>query len=181
MRRVAFASLVSSVMLVGGCGGGSAGLGSTSVAPAAATAAAAAPVALSAAAYVATASSIDLYQVKSAQLALQRSQDPANRAFAEHALSAHQGTSAQLSLAGRRLNLLPSATLSPEHQAMLDALSATSDFDNIYRAQQSIVLQEGVKLHANYAKSGASPTLRPVAANAENVMRANLKELRGTR
>jgi putative membrane protein len=132
---------------------------------------------VSAAYYVAMASSIDLYQVKSAQLALERAHDPANRAFAERALSAHQGTSAQLSMAGRRLNLLPSAALDPEHQAMLDALNATSDFDNTYRAQQNIVLQEGVKLHSSYAKSGSSPTLRPVAANAESVMKANLQAL----
>jgi putative membrane protein len=119
--------------------------------------------------------------VKSAQLALQRSQNPANRALAERTLSAHQGTSAQLSYAGRRLNILPSATLNPEHQAMLDALAAANDFDNIYRAQQNIVLQEGVKLHSNYAKAGSSPTLRPVAANAESVMRANLEALRRSR
>jgi predicted outer membrane protein len=80
-------------------------------------------------------------------------------------------------MAGRRLNLLPSAALDPEHQAMLDALNATSDFDNTYRAQQNIVLQEGVKLHSSYAKSGSSPTLRPVAANAESVMKANLQAL----
>jgi len=92
-------------------------------------------------------------------------------------LSAHQGTSAQLSFAGRRLNLLPTATLNPEHQAMFDALNAASDFDRTYRAQQSAVLQEGVKLHAAYAKSGSSPTLRPVAANAESVMKANLQAL----
>ena len=176
MRRVAVTLVASSLALVGGCGGG--GGGSAAVQSASASSTAMAPVVLSAASYVAMASSIDLYQVKSAQLALKRAQDPANRAYAERTLSAHQGTSAQLSLAGRRLNLLPSATLDPEHQSMLDALAATSDFDNTYRAQQNIVLQEGVRLHSTFAKSGPSPTLRPVAANAENVMRANLQALR---
>jgi putative membrane protein len=170
--------LASIVALVGGCGGGSGGGSTTSVQSAAVTSAPIAPVAISAASYVATASSIDLLEVKAAQLALQRSQDPANRAFAEQALSAHQGTSAQLSLAGRRLNLLPTATLNPEHQAMFDALAATSDFDDTYRVQQNIVLQEGIRLHGSYAKAGESPTLRPVAANAESVMRANLQALR---
>lgn len=175
MRRVAVTLLALSLALVGGCGGGG---GSAGVQSAAATSSAIAPVIVSAASYVAMASSIDLYQVKAAQLALQRAQDPANRAYAERALSSSQGTSAQLSFAGRRLNLLPSATLNPEHQAMLDALTATSDFDNTYRAQQNIILQEGVRLHSGFAKSGQSPTLRPVAANAENVMRANLQALR---
>ena len=178
MRRLAVTSLSLALALVGGCGGGArSSVQSASVVPAVA----ATPLVISAAAYVAMASSIDLYQMKSAELALQRAQDPANRAFAERMLSAHQGTSAQLSYAGRRLNLLPSATLDPEHQAMLDALAATGDFDNTYRAQQNIVLQEGVKLHSSYAKAGASPTLRPVAANAESVMRANLEALRRSR
>ena len=177
MRRVAVTSLALSLALLGGCGGGGGG-SAASVQSASVSSAAIAPVMLSAASYVAMASSIDLYQVRSAQLALERAHDPANRAFAERALSAHQGTSAQLSMAGRRLNLLPSATIDPDHQAMLDALTATSDFDNTYRAQQNIVLQEALRLHSNYAKGGQSPTLRPVAANAESVMRANLQALR---
>jgi len=182
MRRVAVSAVALSLALLGGCGGGGGGGGQVAtVQSASASTAAIAPAMLSAASYVAMASSIDLYQVKSAQLALERAHDPANRMFAERALSAHQGTSSQLSMAGRRLNLLPSAALDAEHQAMLDALNATSDFDNTYRAQQNIVLQEALRLHSNYAKSGQSPTLRPVAANAENVMRANLQALRSSR
>jgi putative membrane protein len=180
MRPVAVTMLASSMAILSGCGGG--GVSTARVQPASASAAtASAPAALSAAAYVAAASSIDLYQVKSAELALQRAQDPANRAFAQRALSAHQGTSAQLSMAGRRLNLLPTATLEPEHQAMLDALVSTGDFDSTYRGQQNIVLQEALRLHSNYAKAGQSPTLRPVAVNAETVMRANLQALRTSR
>ena len=158
-------------------GGGGARVQSASVSPAVI----ASPVMISAAAYVAAASSIDLYEMRAAQLAFERAQDPANRALAQTLLSAHQGTSAQLSFAGRRLNLLPSAELNPDHQAMLAALAATPDFDNTYRAQQTIVLQEGVKLHSGFAKSGISPTLQPVAQNAENVMRANLDALRRSR
>lgn len=177
MRRVAVTLVASSLALTGGCGGGGS-RSAASVQSASVSSAAIAPAVLSSAAYVAMASSIDLYQVKSAQLALERAQDPANRAFAQRALNASQGTSAQLSMAGRRLNLLPSATLNPEHQAMLDALAVTGDFDNTYRSQQNIILQDGLRLHSSFAKSGQSPTLRPVAANAENVMRANLQALR---
>lgn len=179
MRRLAVSTVLLSIALVG-CGGGG-GRGAAVQSASISSSAAAATVMLSAASYVALASSIDLYQVKAAQLALERAHDPANRAFAEQALTAHQGTSAQLSMAGRRLNLLPSATLDPQHQAMLDALNATSDFDNTYRGQQNIVLQEALTLHSSYAKGGQSPTLRPVAANAESVMRANLQALRNSR
>jgi predicted outer membrane protein len=117
----------------------------------------------------------------SARLALERAQDPGNRAFAERTLRAHQGTSAQLSYAGRRLNLLPTGSLNPEHQSMLDTLQATLDFDATYRHQQAVMLNEGVALHTRYAKSGDSPTLRPIAQNAESVMRANLEAFRHSR
>jgi putative membrane protein len=170
--------VVVASLAVAGCGGGtSARVQSASVTPAVI----ASPVMISAAAYVAAASSIDLFEMKSAELALQRAQDPANRAFAERALNAHRGTSAQLSMAGRRLNLLPSASLNPEHQAMLAALEATGDFDNTYRAQQRMVVEQAVSLHGGFARSTDSPTLRPIAQNAENVMRANLQALRGSR
>ena len=181
MRRVAVTVVASCVALVAGCGGGGGRSAASVQSASTATTTAIAPLAVSAAAYVALASSIDLYEVKSAQLALERAQNPANRAFAERALSSHQGTSAQLSMAGRRLNLLPAATLNTQHQAMLDALATTGDFDNTYRAQQNIVLQDAVRLHSGFAKAGASPTLRPVAANAESVVRANLQALRGAR
>lgn len=172
------AALLGSLLLVSGClGGGGSSVRSASVTPAVV----ASPVMISAAAYVAAASSIDLFEMKSAEMALQRAQDPETRAFAERTLSAHQGTSAQLSMAGRRLNLLPSNSLNPEHQAMLDALAATGDFDNTYRAQQGIIVEQGVKLHGGFARSSDSPTLRPVAQNAESVMRANLQALRAGR
>ena len=178
MRRLLATGLaLLPAAVLAACGGGGTRVQSASVTPAVI----ASPVMISAAAYVAAASSIDLFEMQSAQLALQRSKDPTNRALAEKLLSAHQGTSAQLSLAGRRLNLLPSASLDAGHLAMLNALQGTSDFDNTYRAQQGIVLEEGLKLHEAYARSGDSPTLRPIAANAESVMRANLQALRGGR
>ena len=180
MRRfLALAAVVVPALAISACGGagGGAQVQSASVTPAVI----ASPVMISAAAYVAAASSIDLFEMQSAQLALQRAQDPANRSLAQKLLAAHEGTSAQLSFAGRRLNLLPSASLDADHLAMLNALQATGDFDHTYRAQQAIVLQEGLKLHAGYARSGDSPTLRPIAANAESVMRANLQALRGLR
>jgi len=93
-------------------------------------------------------------------------------------MATHRGTSAQLSMAGRRLNLLPTASLTPEHQAMLDALKTTPDFDSTYRAQQAILLREGISLHGNFARAGKSPTLRPVASNAEQAMRRNQASLR---
>ena len=128
--------------------------------------------------YMAAASSIDLYEIRSSELAQARSANPRLRDFARTMIADHRGTSAQLSFAGRRLNLLPSATLSPVHQAMFDELSASSDFDAAYRRQQIAVHEAALKLHSAFAARGESPTLRAVARNAAPIERRHLDMLR---
>jgi putative membrane protein len=133
--------------------------------------------AVTAAQYVASASSIDLFIISSSELALRKSTNPRTREFAEMMISAHKGTSAQLSLEGRRLNLLPSATLSPRHQAMLNELERAPDFDALYRRDQLAVHNEAEALHGRYAASGTSPTLRPVAAVILPIIQRHLRML----
>lgn len=113
--------------------------------------------------FVAQASSIDLFLIGASELAMRKSSRARTREFAANEITAHKGTSAQLSLEGRRLNLLPSATLSPRHQAMLNELERSSDFDALYRRDEQIVHQQAEALHRRFAASGSSPTLRPVA------------------
>jgi putative membrane protein len=110
--------------------------------------------------------SIDLFAIRSSELALQRSSSARVREFAQRMIADHKGTSAQLSLEGRRLNLLPSATLRPREQAMLDSLQASGRFDAEYVRDQRIVHQRAVAIDAAYVANGRSPTLRPVAAAA---------------
>jgi predicted outer membrane protein len=113
--------------------------------------------------YVSQASSIDLFLIGASELAMRKSSRPRTREFAVTEITAHKGTSAQLSLEARRLNLLPSATLSARHQAMLNELERSADFDALYRRDELIVHQEAEALHSRYASTGSSPTLRPVA------------------
>ena len=122
--------------------------------------------AVSDAAFVATNGSIDLFAIRSSELVLQRSSSARVREFAETMIRDHRGTSGQLSLEGRRLNLLPSATLRPAKQAMFDALQSSSRFDADYVRDQRIIHEQAVALDAAYLASGRSPTLRPVAAAA---------------
>lgn len=130
--------------------------------------------ALAPAAYLATAASIDLLVIRASELALQRPLPAEQRRIAETLLHDHRGTSAQLSLAGRRLNLLPSATLLPRHQAMLDTLSSSGNFAAAYRQQQLALQRDALSLHSNFAATGSSPTLRPVAAAAAANARRHL-------
>ncbi len=130
--------------------------------------------ALDAADYVALAASIDLFEVQSAELALARTATPRLREYATMTAAAHNGTAAQLSFAGRRLNLLPSAKPMRAHRALLDSLEASKDFDATYRRQQIEIHRTAARLHADFAAGGASATLRPVAASAARIERDHL-------
>ena len=128
--------------------------------------------------YVATAASIDLYDVRAGDLAQQRATDGRLRNYAGRLAEDHRGTAAQLSYAGRRLNLMPSAEMAPPHQALFDALAGATDFDALFVRQQHAIHQPAQRMHAAYAASGDSPTLRPVAANTASVEARHLDLLR---
>ena len=137
--------------------------------------------ALATAAYLALAASVDLYEIRSAELAATRARDPRLREFARRMIADHHGTAAQLSFAGRRLNLLPSATLDPHHQSLMNELLAAADFDRTYLRQQLAVHGQALAVHSAYAAKGSSATLRPVAANAVPIVRRHLEQLRAIR
>lgn len=132
----------------------------------------------SAADYLARAASLDLFEIEASKLALARARTARTRDFAGMMIRAHTGTSAQLSFAGRRLNLLPATVMQPRHRAMIGQLAASADFDVAYRRQQLAAHEDALRLHSGYAARGRSPTLRPVAANAVPIIRRHLALLR---
>ncbi|MEO7655285.1 MAG: DUF4142 domain-containing protein [Sphingomicrobium sp.] len=155
-------------LLLSGCGGGQ----RVTEPPRAAARAPRPPLAhgLSAADYVAAAGELDLYVITASELALKRTQAPRVREVAERLIVAHRGSSAQLSLGGRRLNLLPSAALSPRYQQLLEQLYASANFDPDYALQMKVAHQDAARLHSDYARSGGSPTLVPIARALAPIM-----------
>lgn len=130
---------------------------------------------------MAVASSIDVLMIRAAELAQSRARNQALRAFASRLSRDHFSISAQLSFAGRRLNQLPSGSLLDNHAQRLAALNASGDFDGAYRREMTRTLTAAYEYHNRYATKGDSPTLRPVARYAANVIARNLAALRGLR
>ena len=131
--------------------------------------------AISPADYVAAAAGIDLYVIKASELAVQRSTAVRVREVANRLIAAHKGSSAQLSFGGRRLNLLPSAELTPQYRALLEQLYVSANFERDYAQQMRAVHQEAVKLHSSYAVTGSSPTLVPIAKALAPVMEQQVR------
>lgn len=130
-------------------------------------------------AFVVAAASSDMFEIESSRLALQRSQDPRIRAYAEMMIRDHTNMSSQLRAAATEAGVgLPTQML-PMHEEMIVALERAANFDATYRQQQEVSHERTLRLMDNYARRGDVPRLRGVAAAAVPVVRGHLEEMRG--
>jgi putative membrane protein len=134
--------------------------------------------ALTPAVYMQLAASSSLFAIRASELASQQARDGALRDAARSVIRDQGGVASQLSFAGRRLDLLPSAELDPAQAADLDRLRTSSDFDREYRQLVGNALARALEAHETFARAGSSPTLRPVATMAAPVTRRNLGAVR---
>jgi len=135
------------------------------------------PAALDPESYMAFAASSALFAVRASNFAEGRGSTNKIKRVASQIQVDQMGIGAQLNFAGRRIDLLPSSRPLPEHQAMLEALATTTDFDATYKAQLARVLRRAAALHRAFEAGGSSPTLRPVARFAAPVCEKNLAAL----
>ena len=174
VRALAFLATAGSALACAGCA-------SERGAPARPVAARAAPpvrsIAVSPADYVARAASASLFVIKASEQIAEREGYSGLGQAARRFQSEQQGVGSQLSFAGRRLNLLPSATLLPADQMLLDELRASANPGATYVRQLKNSLPRALSLHRQYQRYGTSPTLRPVAAMAAPVFAAELEAI----
>lgn len=128
--------------------------------------------------YMTLAASDTMFAIQASEIAVSRASDTRLRSVADTIARDQLGISAQLSFAGRRLNLLPSAVVTPRHRAMLDELRGAGNFDATYKRQMGEVLGSALSLHRAYASRGSSPTLRPVSSMAAPIIGREVTALR---
>ena len=127
--------------------------------------------------YVTSSASFDLFVLAAAELAQSRAVSSRVRAQANAELADHRGLSAQLSYAGRGLNLLPPRAMWKSDFERLAGMRAASNFDAAYKKQMIAAHQHQLKISRDGARRGTSPTLRPVARNAADTLARHLKQL----
>ena len=128
--------------------------------------------------FLAHASSANQFELESAQLALQSSQNAAVRNFANVLITDHTAMGQQVGAAAAAARLAPPPmTLLPADQAMLDQLRSAGtgySFDQAFQQDQIQAHQAGIALMQNYSTGGDVPALRTVAAGAIPVMQRHL-------
>lgn len=134
--------------------------------------------ALTPAVYMALASTSSLFAIRASELALERSGNSGTRSAAQAIIADQGGVGSQLSFAGRRLDMLPTAALTDAQAAELERLRQSGNFDADYKKSVGETLAKALEAHRAFASTGGSPTLRPVAEMAAPVTKKNLDTLR---
>ena len=129
--------------------------------------------------YSRMAAASDLFEIQSSQIALQASQNPETRRYAQMLINHHTQTTATLMAAARSAGMTPPPPmLDARKAAMIEELRRTprERFDMVYFMQQMPAHQEALALHSTYAQGGDNPALRGAAAAAVPLVQQHLTE-----
>jgi putative membrane protein len=129
--------------------------------------------------FMAMAASSDQFEIQSSQMALQMSQNPQVRSFAQMMIDHHTRTTAELTTIAQANGMTPPPpTLMPNHQAMLSRIQAAGpgQFDAAYKQEQIMSHQEALTLMQNYASGGDTPALRDFATRTSPVIQQHLTQ-----
>jgi putative membrane protein len=130
-----------------------------------------------AAAYVMAAGQSDLYEINSSQVALEKTQNPALRKYANMLIKHHMKTTAATMKAATKAGLTPTPpALAPGAVTSINELqtAAPADFDRIYLAQQIPAHQAALDLHQGYAGGGDQRPLKMSAKAAIPIVQQHL-------
>jgi len=123
----------------------------------------------------------NMFEVESSRLALQASQNPMIRQFAQQMINDHGAMLSRMAqLAARHGVDTSGVQMAPHHRQMLDRLRAAGSgpaFDAAYHQAQLMAHQESLALHQTYAQNGTQPDLRALAAQAVPVIQNHLNML----
>lgn len=135
-----------------------------------------------AAAFVTMAAASDQFEIRSSQLALQRSQNADVRRYAQTMIDHHTRTTQQLTAAARAAGITPPANL-PMPAMLADMMrdlegKSGAAFDRAYVMHQVHSHEMALNLHRTYAERGDRAELRTVASAAVPVVTQHLEDAR---
>ena len=132
--------------------------------------------------YAAMAAASDLYEIESARLAMERSENADIDALAQMIVTDHEKASADLMTATQQAQ--PPITVTPEmsaeQQANMEALRAAdaATFDQTYLMQQIAAHQKALAMVQGYAQSGDVPALQQHATAVAGPIQQHLNRAR---
>lgn len=132
--------------------------------------------------YASMAAASDMYEIESAQLAMEKTQNAQIRELAQMIVNDHQAATAALRTAASQAQ--PAITVTPQlnadQQAQMDALRAASGdaFDRLYLQQQVQAHEKALAMLRAYAQNGDVAQLREHASNTAAPVEKHLERAR---
>lgn len=121
----------------------------------------------------------DMFEVRSAHLALERAEDPKVKAFAERMIHDHGETMRQLKILifEANINARIPTEMDAGHRQMLDALQQLSGsaFDAKYAELQEQAHKDAITLFKRYASHGDQPNLQDWAGRTLPILLSHLR------
>ncbi|WP_129790970.1 DUF4142 domain-containing protein [Sphingosinicella sp. CPCC 101087] len=132
--------------------------------------------------YVELAGGSDLYEIESARLALEKTQNADIRSLAQMIITDHERSTQELTAAAGRAQppIAASPTMTAEQQANLQALRSASaeTFDREYLQQQIRAHEQALGLVTDYSVNGDVEPLRGHASTVADPIRQHLNRAR---
>jgi putative membrane protein len=130
--------------------------------------------------FVYKASEANMFEIRSSELALQKSTAMDVQTFAQKMVTNHTQIGGQFkqALAASDTGLSPAIRLNAEHQNTLDNLKSTStsaNFDKLYVQAQIKAHDDAVSLFTNYAQNGDNDDLQKFASNTLPILKEHLE------
>lgn len=132
--------------------------------------------------YAAMAAASDLYEIESARLAQEKSQNAEIRELARMIVTDHEKSTADLRNAAQQAQ--PAITVTPrmdaEQQQMMQALqnAGVEDFDSTYLQQQVMAHEKALAMVQGYGQSGDVPALQQHAQAVAGPIQRHLERAR---
>ena len=141
-----------------------------------------APPATTAGGFVTRAALSDMYEIQSSQLALERSQSAAVKAYAQRMINEHTRMSNEMNaaIAQAALQARPPTVLDAERTELIRALreAGPADFDGRYIEQQTEAHENTLNLFRDFGNNGDNDLLKQLAARGAPMIENHLQTVR---
>jgi len=121
----------------------------------------------------------DIFEITTSMIALQKSQTPAVREFANMMIADHTRTTNRALATAQRASVTPPPAVldAQQRQQVTQLLNASGpEFDRLYWQIQTAAHQQALALQRNYAQAGDQPMLQGFAARAAPVIAEHLED-----
>lgn len=110
----------------------------------------------------------DIFEIRSSEVALEKTQNPDIRAFAEQMIADHKASAEKLAAAAQKdgITLDPPPEVDAKGAEMMDELNGANGetFDALYQRQQIEAHDEAIALFTSFAQDGETEALKAFAA-----------------